>query len=1242
MTETRRGGVSVGNVWSGQWVADRLGVRLEGGRGGFGGGGDRGGRGDSDGWDGDGSDRDGWDADGSGQDGDADAWGQDGDGSGRDGVGRGRDGDADVRGEDGDVRGHDGLDRGGQERGGEGRGGRRGGQGREGGGAELRELLGLALRRNPKRAHLLVSNVLGKHVPQRPATVYGAGVRLGRRVRELLGDEAAARAVVLGYAETATGLGHSVADGLALAPYLHSTRRPVPGVATVGGFEEEHSHATSHLLLPEDPGLLGSKGPLILVDDEFSTGRTILNTIAALHRRFPRDHYVVVALVDMRSPEDRAHLDAFAADLGARVDLVAAAAGSVHLPDDVLERGARLVAAHEAAAAGAEGVAAGDVGGGDAAEADGGGTTGPSVASAGVSAASSAGVSAASSEGVPSVASAGVSAASSAGACAASSEGVPSAASAGASAASSAGASSASSAGASTVPTAASAAAAGAASSAGAAFSAGSAVARVDLGWPEGLPDGGRHGFTPAHRARLEAALPAMAARIADALAKAPDHPAPPAGASPQLRGDVPAGATGGHEPCPAALADGTPAVPGGPTAPDGTAAPAEADAPPATTATATTATATAARETAGARAGETGGRAAGPAVVPSRPAAPGHSAAPGTPAGQGGGAHAASPARPLPSCPYRRVLVLGFEELMYAPLRIAQALDEVLDGVEVRYSTTTRSPVLAVDDPGYAIRTRLTFPAHDEPADGPGPRYAYNVAPGADPGRRFDAVVAVVDSVADTPALHAPDGLLAALGAQTDRLLLAVVPSYRPQDRRAAAVAPATPAAPTAPAAPGTLLAPAATPAASLTPATPATPPTPRTAPERQAQPMHRPPHEPSHEPSHGPLRGPEFSSYAPDEVGWLLQDFSHVTLEAPTEEREEAIQSGGAHYAESLPVEYQPSERYQELYRAALDASAARIARAVGAVTETVLAERSPRPVLVSLARAGTPVGVLMRRWARHAHGLDLPHYAVSIVRGRGIDTAALRWLADHHDPSDVVFVDGWTGKGAITRELSDALAPYPDFDPRIAVLADPGRCVDTYGTRDDFLVPSACLNSTVSGLISRTVLRADLVGPNDFHGAKYYRELAGSDVSGDFLDTVSARFAEVAEDAVADAKRLAATDRTPTWEGWAAVERISREYGIHDVNLVKPGVGETTRVLLRRVPWKILAQRGAGPDLDHVRLLAEQRGVPVEEIEGLPYTCVGLIHPRYTRGATGADGKAVGKANRTDRDERTVATG
>ncbi len=215
---------------------------------------------------------------------------------------------------------------------------------------ELPALLGLALRRNPKRAHLLVSGVLGKHVPQRPSVVYGAGLDLGRRVRELLGDEEAARAVVLGYAETATALGHAVADGLALAPYLHSTRRPVAGVARAGGFEESHSHATSHLLLPEDPKLLaggappGPKAPgrpLVLVDDEFSTGNTVLNTIRDLHERHPRERYVVVALVDMRSAADHERLDAFAEEIGARVDLIARAAGTVRLPEGSWRRAGR-------------------------------------------------------------------------------------------------------------------------------------------------------------------------------------------------------------------------------------------------------------------------------------------------------------------------------------------------------------------------------------------------------------------------------------------------------------------------------------------------------------------------------------------------------------------------------------------------------------------------------------------------------------------------------------------------------------------------------------------------------------------------------------------------------------------------------------------------------------------------------------------------------------------------------------
>lgn len=192
-------------------------------------------------------------------------------------------------------------------------------------------------------------------------------------------------------------------------------------------------------------------------------------------------------------------------------------------------------------------------------------------------------------------------------------------------------------------------------------------------------------------------------------------------------------------------------------------------------------------------------------------------------------------------------------------------------------------------------------------------------------------------------------------------------------------------------------------------------------------------------------PLVGPDFGSYAPGEVKWLLKDLSHVDLEADVSVREKRIQSGEAHYAESLPIEYQPDQAYRDLFETVLAESAPRLARAVGTVMDLVLAERGGGITLVSLARAGTPIGILMRRWAQQTRGLTLPHYAVSIVRGKGIDSVALDYLAHHHDSENVVFVDGWTGKGAIARELDAALTEYHEaggakFDSDLAVLADP----------------------------------------------------------------------------------------------------------------------------------------------------------------------------------------------------------
>ena len=367
-------------------------------------------------------------------------------------------------------------------------------------------------------------------------------------------------------------------------------------------------------------------------------------------------------------------------------------------------------------------------------------------------------------------------------------------------------------------------------------------------------------------------------------------------------------------------------------------------------------------------------------------------------------------------------------------------------------------------------------------------------------------------------------------------------------------------------------------------------------------------------------PIPPPEMmGSYDRPDVVFLLKNLNDIQLEIGTEDREEAIQSG-VHYSEMLPIEYQPGEAYIALFHETLSNTAKKVAVAAGVVAEMILQKRGSGTVLVSLARAGTPIGILIKRYLAYRHSITLPHYSISIIRGKGIDENALKYMLQQHGAhAPLQFIDGWTGKGAIRKVLIDACRDFERkfgivLNDDLAVLADPAHCSATYGTREDYLIPSACLNSTVSGLMTRTILRDDLIGPSDFHGAKFYKEWLENDLSNYFVDTVSGYFPSILEEideAVSNMHDRGGAEEV-TWKGMRDIAAIQEAFGIGDVNLVKPGVGETTRVLLRRVPWKILVDDADNPNLRHILLLAKERGVPVEVYPGLTYSCCGIIKP------------------------------
>ncbi|WP_421523133.1 phosphoribosyltransferase domain-containing protein [Pseudomonas yamanorum] len=150
---------------------------------------------------------------------------------------------------------------------------------------EPESLFGFAERRNPKRAFLFVSRVLGKHIPVRPSAMQASYASLAAKIpADLPGP-----VLVIGMAETAVGLGAGVHRMYSKTRqdtvYLVSTRHPV-GDEMFARFEEEHSHASAHLIhQPTDPAireLMHQARSLVLVDDEASTGKTFINLHRAL------------------------------------------------------------------------------------------------------------------------------------------------------------------------------------------------------------------------------------------------------------------------------------------------------------------------------------------------------------------------------------------------------------------------------------------------------------------------------------------------------------------------------------------------------------------------------------------------------------------------------------------------------------------------------------------------------------------------------------------------------------------------------------------------------------------------------------------------------------------------------------------------------------------------------------------------------------------------------------------------
>ena len=337
-----------------------------------------------------------------------------------------------------------------------------------------------------------------------------------------------------------------------------------------------------------------------------------------------------------------------------------------------------------------------------------------------------------------------------------------------------------------------------------------------------------------------------------------------------------------------------------------------------------------------------------------------------------------------------------------------------------------------------------------------------------------------------------------------------------------------------------------------------------------------------------------PFSGSYLPEDVHFLLKP---VEMEmTPVEQKEQLIQSGEKHYSEMLSQEPEPTAWHLDLFARALEQGAERLAKEVVMLAKALADRFGETPViLVSLVRAGVPLGVMLHQALREM-GKTSHHYGVSIIRDRGIDDTAMDWIEAQHGTEGIVFVDGWTGKGAITGQLRRSLenrAGYPQ-DPRLVVLADPCGVSWLAASDDDWLIPFGIMGAPVSGLISRSIWSSE-----GLHGCVKCDHLSEFECSRLLVDTVAGCRRAL------DLATIPASPWVPQEyvhlkiRSEQVISSLAAEYDISSINRIKPGIAEATRAVLRRVPEHVLVRSVNDPDVALLVYLAREKNITITEV-------------------------------------------
>ncbi len=338
---------------------------------------------------------------------------------------------------------------------------------------------------------------------------------------------------------------------------------------------------------------------------------------------------------------------------------------------------------------------------------------------------------------------------------------------------------------------------------------------------------------------------------------------------------------------------------------------------------------------------------------------------------------------------------------------------------------------------------------------------------------------------------------------------------------------------------------------------------------------------------------------SYLPHQVTCLFAPFDGDLLSV--QEKEARLQNGG-YYGDILSKEERPDPQYIEIFDQLSATLSHKLAQPVLQLVEHFHNTRpANRPiVLLSLARAGTPIGVVVAELLRTRFNREVHHYSVSVLHKYGLDAHAMNHVLSRHAAEDVVFLDGWVSQGRITRAVEES-APQWGVSPVLYCVSDPSGFQDAVATREDVLLPSAVLNANVSGLLSRTVYN-----PDGFHFSETYNDFEDIDRTQNFINQM---LKACESQSVIDAREVKhSQDQRKIAR--SQIEAFCAQHATDEDN-IKVGVGEVSRSLLRRIPTLVVVDPSAVDEAQHMFWLAHQRNIEirVQELNG-PFRAFSIL--------------------------------